>query len=124
MSTRLALTVQSIIAKYPALPLADDASDFVWTAAGADFEQGFSFPATGRELLLVRNDNSAEQTITINSVADPYQRTGDIANYSLGAGEYAVFPPFPVDGWQQSDGSIHGAASAADVMLAVLRLPE
>lgn len=121
---RLALPVKQLPAKYPALPIAANALDVTWTAAGAAFADGFSFPLTGKEILLVRNGNVGAQTVTINSVADPYRRTGDITAYSVGPGEYAVFPQFQMTGWQQPNGLLHGAASAADVMLAVLRLAD
>ena len=105
------------------LPVTANSADFVWTAAGADFADGFAFASTGKEVLLIRNDNAGAQTVTINSQADPYKRTGDITTYSVGIGEYAVFYP-PVDSFRRSDGTIWGAAAAADVMLAVLRLPD
>jgi len=119
----LTLTVQQMIGKYPSLPLTANAADFTWTAAGADFADGAVFPLTGREILLVRNDNVGAQTVTITSVADDKNRTGDITTYSVGAGEYAVFPCLAVDGWRQTDGNLDIEASAADVMFAVLRLP-
>lgn len=122
--TRLALTVQQIIDDYPATPLTANAADFVWTAAGADFADGASFALTGKEVLLVRNDNGAAQTVTITSVADGKNRTGTITAYSVGIGEYAVFPPFKKDGWAQASGLLYIAASAADVYFAVLRLPD
>jgi hypothetical protein len=121
---RLALTVQNVIAKYPALPLTASSADFVWTAAGADFADGASFTLTGKEILLVRNDNVGAQTVTVSSVVDPYNRTGNITTYSVGIGEFAVFPPFPKEGWAQTDGKLYFAASAADVYFAVLRLPD
>ncbi len=120
----LTLTVQNLIAKYPVTPLTANSADFVWTAAGASFADGFQFAHTGKEILLVRNDNAGAQTVTIDSVPDAKNREGDITAYSVGAGEYAAFPPFPVEGWRQSNGMLKGAASAADVYLAVLRLPD
>jgi hypothetical protein len=120
----LTLTVQNVIAKYPAPPLTANAADFVWTAAGADFADKARFIHTGRELILVRNNNVGAKTVTIESVADPKNRTGNITTYSVGAGEYAVFGPFPVLGWRQTTGYLQLAASAADVMFAILRLPE
>lgn len=116
--------MQNLIVKYPVTPLTANSADFVWTAAGADFADGFRFQHTGKEILLVRNDNVGAQTVTINSVANQRGRTGTISAYSVGAGEYAAFPPFPVEGWRQSNGYLTGAASAADVQLAVLRLPD
>lgn len=120
---RLLLTVQEILPKYPGLPLVANSADFTWTAAGADFADGFMFPMTGREILLVRNDNVAAQTVTIDSSLDPFGREGDITAYSVGIGEYAVFPNFPRQGWATATGYLYGAAAATDVMLAVLRLP-
>jgi len=120
----LDLVPQDVIAKYPATPLTANAADFTYTASGADFASGARFPHTGRELIVVRNDNVAAQTLDINSVVDPYNRTGTITAYSIGIGEYAVFGPFPVEFWRQADGYLTMKASAADVMFAILRLPD
>lgn len=120
----LTLTVQSLIAKYPVTPLTANAADIVWTAAGADFADGARFVHTGRELILVRNDNVGAKTVTITSVADPKGRLGNITTYSVGASEYAAFGPFPVLGWRQTTGYLMLSASAADVFFAILRLPE
>lgn len=119
---RLALTVQEPPSAYPVLPLAADDADVTFTAAGAEFADGASFPMTGRELLLVRNANAGAQTVTIDSVADSRRRTGDITAYSLAAGEIAAFWINRTEGWRQSDGTLHFEASAADVEFAVIRL--
>lgn len=120
---RLSVTPQDVKSSYPTLPIAANGLDFTWVASGADFAQGFGFPLTGREVLLVRNDNVGAQTVTISSVVDEKNRSGDITTYSVGIGEYAVFPFFRPEGWRQSDGKLYGAASAADMFIAVLRLP-
>ena len=120
----LTVTVQNLLGKYPVTPLTANSADIVFTPAGADFADGFQFVHTGREIILVRNGNVGAQTITINSVPNAKGRSGTITAYSLGAGEYAAFPPFPVDGWRQSSGYLTGAMSAADVEIAVLRLPD
>lgn len=119
---RLALTPQTPVGPYPQLPLGALALTLAWTAAGAAFADGVGFPVTGRELLLVRNRNVAAQTVTISSVRDALNRTGDIAAYSIPAGGYAMFLP-GLAGWQQADGQLYAAASAADVDFAVIRLP-
>lgn len=121
---RLILTPKDVPGKYPVTPLAADSADFTWTNAGASYADGAGFALTGRELLLVRNNNVAAQTITIQSTNDAYNRKGDITNYQIGAGEFAVFGPFPKDGWAQADGMLYFAASAADVAFAVLRWRE
>lgn len=121
---RLSLTVQEVAGFWPALPLTANAEDFTWTASGADFADGFSFTNTGREILLVRNDNAGAQTITISSVANGHNRTGDITTYSIGIGEYAWFGPFKPEGWNQTGTQvIYGAVTAADLYFAVCRLP-
>jgi len=119
----LEITPQTLVGHYPATPLSANAADITFEASGADFADGASFPHTGREIILVRNDNVGAQTITIESKADAKNREGDITTYSIGASEYAAFGPFPVDGWRQSDGDMNFAVSAADLYLAVIRLP-
>lgn len=119
---RLALTVQTLLGKYPVTPLVANSADIVWTAAGVDFVDGASFTLTGEEVLLVRNDNVGAQTITIDSVVDPYNRTGNITTYSIGIGEYAAFR-LARPGWAQTNGLLYFAASAADVFFSVIRLP-
>ena len=117
---RTALTVQDVPGKYPG-SIGAGAADFTWTLA--DIVDKNSFPCTGREILLVRNDDVSPQTVTINSVADPYKRTQDITAYSLAAADYAFFGPFPVVGWRQADGHVYFEASDVDVFFAVVRLP-
>ncbi len=71
----------------------------------------------------MRNDNAGAQTVTITSEADEKNRLGDIEDYSVGIGEYAMFGPFPRDGWADSGGYLNFEASAADMYFAVIRLP-
>jgi len=122
---RLSITVQEPAGFWPALPLTANAEDFTWTASGADFADGFSFTNTGRELILIRNDNAGAQTITISSVAmGKTKRTGDITTYSIGIGEYAWFGPFKPEGWNQSGTALlYAAVTAADLYICVVRLP-
>ena len=91
-----------------------------WTAS--DNVNGNSVPHTGREILLVRNDNVGAQTATVASIADPFGRTADCV-ISLAAAEYWISQLFPLVGWQQADGNLFIDGSAADVMLCVIRLP-
>ncbi len=84
---------------------------------------GNTFRSTGREVLLVRNDDAAPQTITIAS--NPASRTGrngPITAASLGIGASGAFQIFPSDGWAVG-GLITVTASDVDLMLAVVRLP-
>lgn len=118
---RVDLTAKAPPAQYPTLPLAADSADFTW--ANGDAVNGHQVPSTGRELVLVKNEGVAAATVTIVSSPDERNRTGDIAAYSVGAGEYAVFGPFPVPGWRQADGKLYIDVSSSDIKLAVIRLP-
>lgn len=118
---RIEVTPQSTPGSAPSLPLSAGSADFTWQAAD-QANDGNDTPHTGREILLVRNDNAGAQTVTIHSIADPYNREGDITAYSMAAGDYAVFGPFQSAAWRQSDGKLWFNGSAADVFFAVLRL--
>lgn len=119
------LTVQQLNGPYPALPVSANALDVAFTAA--DTTNGNAFALTGKEVLLVRNtDGTAAHSFTITSVADERRRTGDIANYSLGPGEFAAFAFSGRDalaGWRQSDGTARISADSNLIEFAVLRLP-
>lgn len=119
----LDLTLTTMPAKYPALQPAANSLDITFVAAGADFADGAQFTLTGKEILLAWNKHATDpRTVTVTSVVDEYNRTGNITAYSIGAGEIAVFPQFQLAGWKQSSGKLSLAASAADVYFAVLRL--
>ena len=121
---RLSLTVQSPPGFWPSLALTANAADFTWTAAGADFADGFSFVNTGREILLARNDNAVAKTITITSVVDEFNRLGHITSYSMIQNDLAWFGPFKPSGWNQAGTNlVYGAANVADMYLVVCRLP-
>lgn len=119
----LLLSVQTLLNGYPSLPVAANAMDFIFTQAGSSFADGFIFPHTGREIVIMHNANAAAQTVTVPSVVDDKNRSGDITAYSLGASEYGVLPMLPVEGWRRSDGKLKLVASAANVEFAVLRIP-
>ncbi len=55
----------------------------------------------GRLYLLVTNPDTGAHTLTIHSVADAQNRTGDITAYSIGAGAIAFIGPFTNAGWGQ-----------------------
>ena len=119
--SRLLITPQEVLGSYPNLPLIADSADIIWTAAGVDFIDGFRFPLTGRELLIIRN-NTGVQTVTLSSVVSARtNRKGDITAYSMAAADVLVFGPFINDGWQQVSGELWGAVTVADVDIAVLK---
>lgn len=119
---RTALTAQVPLGPYPTLPLAALAAALTWAAV--DNVNGNSVKSTGRELVLVNNTDVAAQTVTFASVASsPFNRTGDITTYSIPASGFAMFGPFAVDGWRQSDGNLYINATSANVKVAVISLP-
>jgi hypothetical protein len=78
---------------------------------------------TGNELVIAHNTGAVDaHTITISSVIDDMGRTGDVAAYSLAAGEYAVFGPFGTEGWRQSDAKLYFEANHAEVKFGVVKL--
>lgn len=91
------------------------------TMAGADVANGNTFTLNEGDILIAHNTNVGAQTVTIDSVADVYGRTGDITTYSLAADDYAAFGPFKRPGWAQTGGQLHVDATHAEVLLGVLR---
>lgn len=96
------------------------AADLTMTAADTVNKEEVAL--TGNELVVAHNTNAGAQTVTVSSVVDDMGRTGDITTYSLAADDYAVFGPFGLQGWRQSDGSLYFEASHADVKLGVVKL--
>ncbi len=94
---------------------------FTWLAA--DITNDEEFVLTGRELLLARNVGASPHTITITSVQDPFNRSGDITAESIAASEFRMYGPVDITGWQQPDGNLYFEADNAEVEFAVIRLP-
>lgn len=94
-------------------------ADVALTAADATNKQEATI--TGRELILAYNSDSGAHTVTFTSIADDLGRTGDITSYSVGAGEFALFGPFTLKGWQQSNGKVYFEANDATVKFLVIR---
>lgn len=124
MAGLVALPITTPLGGYPILPVVALSAAIAFTTADAVSN---TFVSTGRELLLVRNTGAVPRTVTVTSVADQINRTGDIAAYSLPIGsvtpQFAVLGPFPAQGWKQSDGTIVVAGSSVDIAFAVIRLP-
>ena len=85
-----------------------EAADVVPAAlTGSAGSSGDQFVASGNDLVIAEETGGGAQTITFSSVTDPFGRTGDITAYSIGANEFAVFGPFKVIGWRQTDYKIY-----------------
>jgi hypothetical protein len=98
-----------------------DAADLTFLAADvANMEQT---ALTGKEMIVARNVGGGPFLITVTSVNDPFNRTGNVTDYSLGAGEFAIFGPFDRTGWRQVDGNLYFEANNVAIEFAVVRLP-
>lgn len=92
------------------------------TFAASDNVNGNSFPASGKDLLLVQNTDAAQQTFTVVSAPDERGRSQDITTYAMQTGEFASFKLDQQVGWVQPDGNIYINSSAATVKFAALSL--
>jgi hypothetical protein len=115
-----ALTPVTIIG--PFSTVGAGAADFTFAAGATSTD---TFACTGRQILLAYNSGASPYTVTISSVSDEQNRSGDITTYSLAAGDYAVFGIGLTNspGWKQTDGTIIVDVENAAVKWAVLTLP-
>ena len=113
---------------YPSLPVGAGSLALAWQAADASLYQ-YTPLINGKTVVLAMNtDASNPYTVTIESVADTFKRTGDIATYSLAAitgttPVVAVFGPFSTTGWNQAGNQLWFRASNAAIKFAVITLP-
>lgn len=121
MADPTAITVQQMLGPFAAYGAGT--ADF--TFAAGTITDGDTFVCTGKEILVVQNTDAGAVTITITSVADEKNRTGDITTYSVGAGEFAAFSIGLTNslGWKSTTGKVRITVSDADLKVAVLRLP-
>jgi hypothetical protein len=116
---RVTLTARAALGALGSLYTAN-AADLTMTAADATSKELTAH--TGKVLVVAQNTGAGARTVTITSTVDGGGRTGDIAAYSIGAGEYAVFGPFDLDGWVQTDGKLYLEAEHAEVKFGVVDL--
>ena len=112
-------TPVQLLGPYPTLqPAADAVSKAAVAAIFADKEE---VALTGGEIVIAYNTGAGARTVTFTSVADDKKRTGDITAYSIDAGSHAIFGPFAVPGWQQTNGKLYFEAEHAEVKFVVLK---
>jgi hypothetical protein len=92
------------------------------TMTAADVVNLNQFSASGNDLVIAHNTGGSAYTVTITSTPDTFGRMNDINAYSIPAGEYAVFGPFKLSGWAQTNGKIYLQASNAAVKFGILAL--
>ena len=79
---------------------------------------------SGRKMILLfRNDDVAEKTVTISSSDNPYGRTADVTAFAMAAGAYAI-REFEPPGWEQTVGGrdMIITANDADIFVAAINL--
>lgn len=77
---------------------------------------------TGNEILIARNTDSVQHSVTITSVADARGRTKDISSQNLAAEAIKMWGPAQLHGWQQSDGMLYFEADDITIEFAVIAL--
>lgn len=83
------------------------------------------FAASGNDVVVVSNQSGGATTITVVSVADDFNRIGNIA-VSVPAASYALIGPLKQKGWMNGSGRIaiqSSAAGAATITAGVIALP-
>ena len=76
------------------------------TFSAMDDVNDHDFVNTGRELVIVQNDDGSPHTVTIVSKGDPvYGRTGDLVK-AVAAGAREIFGFLNPSGWNQAAGSL------------------
>ncbi len=105
-----AITVQPISASpfgsIPVLPLTPGGNDLTWTGT-SDPTSRYAQLVNSKTVILAQNLDSTSHTVLVVSVADPYNRTGDISGYSVGPNTTSLFGPFNTAG-----GPIPGASTS------------
>jgi hypothetical protein len=110
-----ALTPVEITSLYPTAGAA-----IAWT--NGDAANDNDFPASGREVLLVRNASAdTAHSITIVSVPDSLGRTGDVTE-SIPFGEERAYM-LGNRGFRSSSGRVRIHPAHADIQFCVLQLP-
>jgi len=115
---RVSLTPDSILGPYPSSP---SAGQFDVTLTAVDEVSGNEFALSGKEVLVFYNSGATDAGITLTSVADEQNRTGDLTA-TLGANEMAAFHVGALEGWRQTTGAFYFTGSISGLKVAVLRL--
>jgi len=117
---RTNIVAQTLAGAYPALPIAGGSADLTMTTADT-VNQNMTPLIDSKTVLLAFNNGATGRTVTITSVADTLNRTGDITAYALAAGKIARFGAFKTIGWANA-GKLHFEANNAEVEFAVITI--
>lgn len=83
---------------------------------------GDEFTLTTNDILVVHNTDASAHNITITSVAsaDLGNRSGDITNHSVDAGEIHIWGPARLNGWRNSNGRLAVTAEDTSIELGII----
>ena len=116
-----ALTAQVTNGAYPALPIGAGTRKLTHVAIDASLGGSVAI-IEGKTMVFVFNTGGAPHTVTIASVADSFNRPGDITTYSVPAGEVHHFGPFKLAGWSNA-GLLGITVSDVSLEIGILNLP-
>lgn len=122
--TATVITPQTIIAPFGSTSGSAGSHDFTLAASTAATTDAWT--CNGCDILIAQHSGSAgAHTITIASQDDEKNRSEPITDYSMAAGDLAVFGCGLTNskGWKDTSGKITVTTSDAEIKLAVLRLP-
>lgn len=128
---RTALTAQSLplavnASYFPVLPLTATSADLVFTA-GDSGNNNYVPIVGGKSVVLAFNAHvTTAFTLSIISVADGQNRSGDITSYGIAAQKVSCFGPFTTTpaGWNQtSPAGLYLNPTSTNIQFAVLTLP-
>lgn len=108
------LTVTTLPTPYGTTP-----STVTWNTASGVSD---TYPSTGKEIVILRNDGAGTPTVTIESVNCPHGRQGD-STIALEPSAYGASQLFPPVGWRDGSGNVTITCADANVKIAVLRIP-
>lgn len=83
---------------------AADSADCAYTACDATNKEK-TLIQDGKTYVRMRNTGASARNVNFTAMPDRLQRTVNITNYSLGAGEEMCFGPFTREGWAQTAAS-------------------
>src|SRR4051812_47519213 len=93
------------------------------TFTAADQANGMQFPNDGRTLLLIKNTDASPHNVTVKSVPDRFQRSGDTIVAAPASTTVSIAGPFQFELFQQTTGVVNvDFASATGMTVAAVQL--
>lgn len=119
-----------IIGPYTTTPVTATGLDVAFTAADPTNGNYFNVDTPNGDVLIVWNTDSSSHHFTLSSVVDsPFDRTGDITSYVVGAGIISMYnlecgvsgtADTAVVGWSNNFGQILFSADSALIKFAII----